>query len=486
VPDKINRREFLYLGGFALGSSAVSRLTLLRRAALSAQSRFQNPLRIPRVLAPLRTDETTDYYEITQQKSETEIVLGLPTQVWGYNGMFPGPTIQARKGRTVVVKQINQLGTPTVVHLHGGVTPPESDGFATDMIMPRESRIYRYPNNQRAATLWYHDHAMDCTGKNIYMGLAGFYLLEDDEEQALGLPKREFDIPLMIQSRKFGSDGSLIYDPREALGAKGDTILINGVPWPRMEVATRKYRFRILNGSNANVYRLALSSNKPLIQIATDGGLLRAPIAQKSIPVAMAERVEVIIDFSDYPIGTRVMLQDLHGKGPGRELMRFDVVRREPDDAVVPTQLSEMESIPQRLAARTRNFVFSGRPSLSGSVSALWTINHKQFDPDQPIAKPRYGDTEIWQFVNHRTLGVLALLHSVHVHLISFQILDRNEKPPLPHETGWKDTVLLEKGEQVRVIARFEGYTGRYMMHCHNLEHEDHTMMARFDVIPRG
>src|SRR5215470_7880026 len=208
MPDKINRREFLYLGGLALGGSAVSRLILLRGAAISAQSRFQIPLRIPRVLAPLRRDETTDYYEITQQKSETEIIPGLPTQVWGYNGMFPGPTIKARKGRRAVVKHINQLGTPTVVHLHGGVTPPDSDGFATDMIMPRESKTYTYPNNQRAATLWYHDHAMDCTGKNIYMGLAGFYLLEDDEQQALGLPKGEFDIPLMIQSRKFGSDGA--------------------------------------------------------------------------------------------------------------------------------------------------------------------------------------------------------------------------------------------------------------------------------------
>jgi spore coat protein A len=158
-----------------------------------------------------------------------------------------------------------------------------------------------------------------------------------------------------------------------------------------------------------------------LIQIATDGGLLSLPVAHNSIPIAMAERVEAVIDFSDYPIGTRVMLQDLNGTGPLSELMRFDVVRFEHDDAVVPRQLSEIEPLAQRLATRTRDFIFSGRPSFRGSLSALWTINHKEFDPHQPIAEPRYGDTEIWHFVNHRTLGVVALQHSVHVHLISFR-----------------------------------------------------------------
>jgi spore coat protein A len=169
MPNKINRRDFLYLGGLVLAGSTVSRLTLPCSAGISPQSRFAVPLRVPVVLVPVRNDATTDHYEITQQKSETEIIPGLSTQVWGYNGMFPGPTIKSRRGRTVIVKHINQLEIPTVVHLHGGVTPPDSDGFATDMMMPQESKTYTYPNNQRAATLWYHDHAMDHSGRNIYI-----------------------------------------------------------------------------------------------------------------------------------------------------------------------------------------------------------------------------------------------------------------------------------------------------------------------------
>jgi spore coat protein A len=481
--ENTTRRELLYLGGLVLAGSVISRLPLVKGASISPIPRFEIPLRIPRVLTPVRTEATADYYEITQHRSQVEILPGLRTEVWGYDGMFPGPTIKACKGRKVVVRHTNQLDTPTVVHLHGGVTPPESDGFATDVIMPGDAKTYTYPNNQPAATLWYHDHSMDHTGRNIYMGLSGFYLLEDEQEQSLALPKGECDIPLMISSRSFNPDGALNYDFREALGAEGDTILVNGVPWPRMEVATRKYRFRILNGSNATFYRLALDSGKPLMQIATDTGLLTVPIAQQSIPVAMAERVEVIVDFSAYPIGTRVVLQNVDGKGALGEIMRFDVVRHEHDDALVPEQLSAIEPLPEHLATRTRNFVFSGRPSLGRHVTALWTINHTEFDPNRPIAEPRYGEVEIWQFENHRMLGVLALPHSVHLHLVRFRILDRNGKPPLPHETGWKDTLALAKGEHVRVITRFEGYVGRYMMHCHNLEHEDHSMMARFDVV---
>jgi spore coat protein A len=176
---------------------------------------------------------------------------GLCTTIWGYEGILPGPTIHASRGRRVVVHHTNRLAVPTVVHLHGGVTPPDSDGFPTDMILPDQTRTYVYLNNQHAATLWYHDHAMDHTGRNIYMGLAGFYLLRDQEETSLHLPEGPYDVPLLIQDRLFAADGQFVYDTFRHLAAKGSTILVNGAPWPRMEVAARKYRFRILNGSNA-------------------------------------------------------------------------------------------------------------------------------------------------------------------------------------------------------------------------------------------
>jgi spore coat protein A len=445
------------------------------------------PLPVPPVLSPVRSDTTTDYYEIVHQQSEVEILNGYRTTIWGYDGIMPGPTIKARLGKTVVVRHTNHLSIPTAVHLHGGVTPPDSDGFPTDTIFPRQSRVYTYPNDGRAATLWYHDHAMHHTGRNMYMGLSGFYILEDDHEKRLGLPQSPYDIPLMIQDRMFGSDGSFVYDPFRNLAAKGGTILVNGAPWPRMEVAARKYRFRILNASNATPFRLALSTGSPLVLISNDGGLLPEPVRCVSIPLAMAERIEVIIDFSEYRIGTRIVLQNLNKEQvsgePSNEIMRFDIVRKEEDDSVVPEHLTEHVAVNPDDAVRTRSFIFSGRPSFGLPPSSTWKINGKDFDPSHPIASPRYGDVEIWSISNKSFLGFIGMLHPVHIHLVNFRVLDRNGKPPLPHETGWKDTVAVDKDEEVKVAMRFEGYRGRYLIHCHNLEHEDNSMMARFDVV---
>jgi FtsP/CotA-like multicopper oxidase with cupredoxin domain len=482
---RINRREFLYMSS-ALALGCASRRKSNKHTAHSIP-RFQISLPIPPVLSPVRSDTTTDFYEVVQQQSDVEILNGYRTTIWGYQGISPGPTIKVLQGRTTKVRFTNQLAVSTAVHLHGGITPPDSDGFPTDTIAPRESRVYTYPNDGRAATLWYHDHAMHHTGRNIYMGLAGFYLLEDDEEKKLGLPQGPHDVPLMIQDRTFGSNGSLVYDTFHHLAAKGEIILVNGVPWPRMEVAARKYRFRILNASNATPFRLALSTGNPLMLIANDGGLLHGPIRCSNIPLAMAERIEVIIDFSKYPVGTRVILQNLNTEqisgDPSNEIMMFEVVRKEEDASVVPEHLSNYEQLNPNDATRIRNFTFSGRPSFGRPLSAIWKINGHEFDPNHPIVSPRYGDVEIWNITNKSLLGYIGMLHPVHVHLVNFRILERNGEAPLLHETGWKDTVAVNKGEEVKVAMRFQGYKGRYLIHCHNLEHEDHSMMARFDVV---
>jgi spore coat protein A, manganese oxidase len=486
MTSSMNRRQFVALSGGLIGGAALSQVSQ-HELATDPIRRFQVPLPIPRVLMPTRADSTTDYYDIEQRQARVEIIPGRQTTIWGYDGTFPGPTIKARRGRTVVVRHTNRLATPTVVHLHGGVSPPESDGFPMDHIMPGESRTYAYPNAQRAATLWYHDHAMDRTGRNIYMGLAGLYLIEDDEERALGLPDGDDDVPLLIQDRQFASDGSFKYRTVNHLAASGGTMLVNGAPWPRLDVTTRKYRFRIVNGSNATPLRLALSSGDPLIQIATDGGLLSAPVPCRDIPLAMAERVEVIIDFSRHAVGTKVVLQNLDTagvRGPiSNEIMRFHVTREERDDRILPARLADVQPLLRSEAIRTRHFVFSARPSFGIVPIPSWRINGQAFDPDHPIASPEYGDVEIWRFTNRKFLRVLGLVHPVHVHLVAFMVLERNGGPPLPHETGWKDTVAVEKGEDVSVIAKFDGYRGRYLLHCHNLEHEDHSMMARFDVV---
>lgn len=483
----MSRREFVALSAGVVAGAALTPATPRHDSPSHPIPRFEVPLSIPRVLEPTRTDATTDYYEIVQREKCVEILPGRHTTIWGYDGTFPGPTIKARSGRTVIVRHVNRLGTPTVVHLHGGVTPPESDGFPMDHVMPGEAREYVYPNAQRAATLWYHDHAMDRTGRNIYMGLAGLYLLEDEDERSLGLPEGPYDVPLLIQDRLFASDGSFHYKMVNHLGAKSGTMLVNGAPWPRLDVSTRAYRFRIVNGSNATPLRLALSSGDPLIQIATDGGLLPAPGACRQIPLTMAERVEVIIDFSRHSVGTDIVLQNLNTRGAtgsiSNEIMQFHVARVERDDRAIPARLADSEALDRSVAVRTRQFVFAVRPSFGPLPSPSWRINGRRFDPETPIASPSYGDVEIWRFINKRFLGALGIVHPVHVHLVTFKVLQRNGGPPLPHETGWKDTVAVDRDEDVSVIAKFDGYRGPYLLHCHNLEHEDHSMMARFDVV---
>ncbi|MGB6596643.1 MAG: multicopper oxidase domain-containing protein [Candidatus Acidiferrum sp.] len=488
---KTTRREMLAVGGSALLVAAAGRTGLDFGSELGsketsedlAKLRFFRLLQVPPVLSPVRTDAKTDFYEITQKEMDIELLPGKLTRVWGYEGMFPGPTIKARRGRRTIVRQTNQLPHETVVHLHGGVTESDSDGFPTDMIMPGESRSYVYSNEGRGATLWYHDHAMDRTAQNLYMGLAGLYIIEDEGEASLRLPSGEYDVPLILQDRSFGPDGNFVYHAGRGgrMGAHGTVVLVNGVPWPRFEVGKRKYRFRILNASNATVFEPALGNGRPMIQIATEGGLLSAPIECASIPLAMAERTDVIVDFSEYTIGTQIVLSNLSGKGPQSEIMRFDVAREGHDENPIPSKLGNLESLDTKIAVLTRVFDFG--ISVEFKIPPLtWTINGKEFNPNKSLAQVEYGEVEIWHLKN-RKFGSLEMLHPVHIHLINFQILERNGEAPKPWERGWKDTVSLDNGEEVKLIMRFDGYRGRYLMHCHNLEHEDHSMMARFDVV---
>jgi spore coat protein A len=445
--------------------------------------RFTLALKLPPVLEPTARTPTHDEYTIVQREAAQEILPGRVTTIWGYQGMFPGPTLRVRRNRLTVVRHTNQLSTPTAVHVHGGVNPPDSDGFAADMVMPGTSRIHTHPNCQRAATLWYHDHAMDKTGENIARGLAGFYIVEDDEEQSLPLPRGPFDVPLLIQDRAFNADGSFAYNTARHMGFEGDVMLVNGVPWPKMEVSTRKYRFRLLNGSNARPLQLALSGAEPLTLIGTDGGLLPGPVTITMLPLAMAERADVIVDFSRHAVGTQIFLTNALAKSPLSPIMRFDVVKREADDARIPTRLSDPGFLERTRTATTRTWLF--RPSFSFRelpTPIVWTINGKRFDPNRSDAAVPLGEVELWRFRNEAPVRFVGSPHPTHVHLAHFQILERNGTSPLIHERGWKDTVALDVGEDVLVLLRCEQFRGRYMLHCHNLEHEDHAMMTRFDV----
>jgi spore coat protein A, manganese oxidase len=515
----LSRRRFLSLVG---GSSAAAMLAgcgLELRSGQTAElvaselpppEPFRLPLPVPPVKRPTRTDGTTDFYEINQREAVSEILPGLRTPILGYDGIFPGPTIESRSGRRTVVRHVNKLTVPIAVHLHGGHTPAASDGYPIDLVLPvgadphawhhrnhisagdlsEGSRDYVYPLDQRAATLWYHDHRMDFTGPQVYRGLAGFHLVRDDEEDALPLPRGDREVPLMITDRSFSEDGSFRYPSRDLAlldqpgvaeshmeGVLGDVILVNGAPWPELEVAAVRYRFRILNASNARRYGLALdpppSSGSAFVQIGGDGGLLPRPMPHQVIDIAPAERFDVVVDFSGYAPGEEITLVNRLGSGRVGNVMRFRVVRRDVDDSSVPERLAEYEQLDPARAKVRRVWRFTrGR---TGNHLG-WAINGRMFDPERMDAQPQLGDLEIWRFGTD-------LHHPVHVHLSPFQVISRGLRGPGPFDGGWKDTVDVRPAEHVDVAVRFTDYQGPYLMHCHNLEHEDMGMMSAFETV---
>ena len=521
----LSRRDVLKLAGVAavtlpiatiactgddLGTAGSTGVLLRSRARLPEP--FAVPLQMPPALKPTRQAAATDYYEISQRPGKVEILPGLETEIWGYNGIFPGPTIEARSGRRVVVRHRNELPVPTVVHLHGGKTPPADDGYPVDLLLPvggwtaehsghpvsgqlsRGERDYVYPFDQPAATLWYHDHRMDFTGPQVYRGLAGFLLIHDDQEDAWPLPRGYRDIPLMLCDRAFAEDGSLLYpsvDPtlrrtpgvseNFMQGVMGDVILVNGAPWPVLEVTNTRYRFRLLNASNARRYRLALDPTRrdgpPFIQVGSDVGLLDRPVGHWQIEIAPAQRFDVVVDFSSYPMGTQVTMTNQLGSGATGLVMRFHVAREGKDDSAVPSRLIESERLRRSDAVGTRIFRFArGAHGPSGRPGTVWTINEQPFDPGRVDAQPRLGATEVWRLTTN-------VHHPVHLHLAHFQVLSRGEKGPGPYDGGWKDTIDLQRDETAEIIPRFTGFRGRYVFHCHNLEHEDMAMMGNLEVV---
>ena len=481
MSTRLTRRDVLKFGAIAGGSLLLPIGLQKRSYAGDAGSPQITPFSLPfkpvPVLAPKRSDATTDYYEITVNKTITRIIPNLDTPVFSYNNSVPGPTIKQRTGRQSVVRFINNsIGTPTSTHLHGMASLPQYDGYAEDLIPPGYYKDYIYPNN-RAATLWYHDHAIHRTARNVYQGLAAGYIVQDDLELSLPLPKGDYDVMLLIHDAIFSSNGSLIYDDDGQDELMGDTIMVNGVPWPNMKVEQRKYRFRVLNGSLSRSYRLALSNGSQFTMIGTDAGLMGSPVNVTNFRIGMAERYEFVIDFANYKPGTKIVLQNQ--SPPNNEnyantnvVMQFEVVTaKEKDTSSVPSTLRPYSVIPTSSAVRTREFRYE-------RSNGLWVINGKIWDKNRIDANPQLGDVEIWRLYNNSG----GWFHPIHVHLIDAQIIDRNGQPPFPYERGFKDVFYVGENESVRVIGKFGPHVGKYMSHCHNSVHEDHDMMNQFQV----
>ena len=511
-------------------------------------TKFIDPLPIPRhyqVRSSFSGAPVEIVVPMTQFKMKMHSDLAEQT-VWGYAGSSPGPVIDVESGQKVRVHWRSQLPsthvfpapkldlalktglclptTPdvrTVTHLHGAEVTESSpldrlhnnDGWPDSWILPGAEQIADYPNQQSARTLWYHDHAMGTTGRNLAAGLVGFYLIHDNYERSLNLPNGAYDIPLMIRSHSFNDDGNLEYTNDSSVEYYGNTVSVNGKLWPHLNVEPRKYRFRLINGSNARSYAMKVVDFKDetdgpaIYQIGSDSGFLEntvvfnepGQINSPRLLIAPGERADVIIDFSKFAGKTLLLHNTSRDPGDGEiampELMTFNVVAqlKSPDLSQLPLRMKPIVRIRESEATATRRVVFGESKTPAGDT--MLTLNGRSWlDPIEE--KPKLGATEVWDLIN-----TLPDVHPFHIHLVQFQILDRTPfdaaefvksgkviltgaaQQPDPNEMGWKDTVRLPGEAITRIIMRFLPYPGFYVYHCHILEHEDMDMMRPFQVV---
>jgi len=438
-------------------------------AVQPAGTTFTGAMPIPPVLAPAQTVPNTDSYQIEVTPATVSLVPGMSSSALTFGGTFIGPTINATVGRPVQITYTNHITDPVAVHLHGGHTAPDSDGYPMDLIQPGKSRTYTYSNSQQGCTMWYHDHAMGMESSHVYHGLHGMYVLRDPSEASLNLPTGNQDVPIMIRDVQLDTGGNMVYDVQGA--ASRNTILINGVATPFFQVATRKYRFRLINSANERILTLALSDGSAFHQIASDGGLLDAPVRHVGLTLGSAERADIVIDFSKYRLGTQVFLTDTSG-----QILRFDVVRSETDTSQLPTTLRALPTLPTPTVSRNISMAFD-----FSSGMAVGTINGAAFDPNVIDFTVKRGATEEWTITNNDTAP--GIDHSFHMHLVQFQVISRTGSPHLPDDAGLKDTVRVPPGTSVKVRAKFTDYLGKYVFHCHYLEHSSAGMMGQFQVV---
>ena len=438
-----------------------------------------------------------------------------PTRIWGYDGTTPGPALEATYGQPIMVRFFNDLpkdhvgfGIPSITpHLHNGHTASQSDGFPGNFFDSGTCWDNHYPNALNGFTetpeindpsecmnsLWYHDHRQDFTAQNVYAGLAGGYRLFDpldcgDELNTSGfqLPSGPCDVTLVFGDKVFDAAGQLVYDFFNLDGILGDKMTVNGKIRPYLDVKPRKYRFRLLDGGPSRFYGFALSDGTKLIQIANDGNLLAAPVERSIVTCGVAERHDVVVDFAKYKPGTRLYLlnraEQTDGRGPtgklltpGEPLLEFRVTAfDEADPSRLPGVLRAPRAIDLTKVVKHRTFVFDR----SGGG---WTVNGNIFNVNKAYATVKVNTREVWTLAN----GGGGWSHPIHIHMEEFQILSRNGRTPAVWEDRMrKDVVVLGPDDRVEVYFNFRDFTGPYVMHCHNVVHEDHAMMIRFDIVP--
>lgn len=548
----LSRRRFLIYSAFgaaALGVSACAGGSLPAMQRAAAPSGTAAPAAASLI------------FSLTARAAEVPILPGAATRVLSYAaaveqgdpdavsvvpGSYLGPIVRVTRGDTLTVRLRNELDAPTNVHWHGLIVPAEVDGQPSNLVAPGAETEYTFDVRNRPGTYWFHPHPHGHTAEQAYRGLAGLVIVTDPDEAALGLPAGTQDIPLILQDRKFDADNQLVYVANgmagmmdQMMGLLGDRILVNGQPDVVLPVATQPYRLRLLNGSNARIFKLGWSTGAPLTVLATDGGLLAAPVSVPYVMLAPGERVELWADFGPASVGDAIKLVSLAYEGveagtmgmmmgepplpngAAFDVMTFAVAEAVQSAVTLPATLLPVET----LSVATASNAASPRPFVFAMDDAMnWTINGRTYEMDVVAddERVRFGDVEVWEFANqmaapaatsgaamagmdhsaHAQHGTDAaapdamrdfMAHPVHVHGVQFQVVARevDEAQRAGWETvkdglidqGWKDTVLVMPGERVRVVTRFDGYRGLYLIHCHNLEHEDGGMMRHFEVV---
>jgi FtsP/CotA-like multicopper oxidase with cupredoxin domain len=473
-------------------------------------------------------------YRIVMEETVQSFFPGVDTPIFAYRdgfssnpGRTPGPTFLTRFREPVVVRQENHLtknrgpinttgyDIETSVHLHGSHVPSHADGAPDFYTLAGEAKDYYYPNiaprmtqaDRRAktcegafdptwipSTLWYHDHSMDITGYTVSRGLAGFYLMFDEREEqliedhVLPDPAEGFDVGLALTDQKFNDDGTLAFDFFDHNGRLGDVFTVNGTVQPFFEVQRRKYRFRILNASSARIYQLRLSSGQPFLIFGADTWLFPRAGVVKSFELAPGQRHDVIIDFRHAPDEVfldNIMLQTDGRKGdkvdPNQPtpLLKF-VVKGSP--AANDVTITDGTIIRDQWEPISHNDVLATRSFRFDSSLGAWTINGRFFNPRRADAVPELGTAEEWTVEN----SAGGWWHPIHTHLEGFQIQSLNGKKPLFERSFNSDLVLLHGGEAAKVLLKFRTFTGPFMFHCHNIQHEDMRMMGTYDPRPIG
>lgn len=493
----MQRRDFIRLsalgtgaivtGGWLTGCKKDYRLGLRTQPVMVVENEFTRlPLSFPTV--------ATNNQSLTAAATVVP-VQGLQVPMLGYqpNRML-GPTFRVNRGDKVNIQLQNHLSEHTNIHWHGLLVPPLMDGHPDQLAEAGGNFSYQFTVNQRAGLSWYHPHAHGTTGKQVFQGLAGMFIIRDQEEAALKLPSDEFELPLVLQDKRITPAG-IPYNPsmEEVMaGYMGESILVNGIYKPFTEVATRTYRLRLLNGSNARIYNLALSNQANLTVIGNDGGLLQSPVTVTEILLAPGERLDLLVNFATAAVGETIYLESREFAGAGDaqgkqafRILQFKITKTATDPFTLPSTLSAIPSITASASVNTRVFAISnammhhGVPMNNG-MRMRHRINGSLYDGNRIDVVVKANTQETWVFDNSEGDEP----HPMHLHGVFFQVVKREggRAAILASEKGWKDTVLVMPGEVVHIIVPFGAVTGRFVFHCHNLEHEDDGMMLQYQL----